>query len=244
MPEPIDGWFAVRRVAPDVVRLTEPFVHRFVRANIWLYEGPDLDVLVDAGNGLVPLAPVVDGLRDRGKPLVAVATHAHVDHAGGLAEFATRLGHVAEARAFAHMDDADTLAGYLRASAYEPGAPPGLPPLSDVAMRPAPLTRVLADGDRIEMGGGRALTVQHLPGHSPGSIALVDEATGTLFGGDVIYDGAIVDDLPHSDVAVYRASLERLLAVPVARAYCGHGPVLRGDDVGRLIRAYLSGERR
>ena len=36
--------------------------------------------------------------------------------------------------------------------------------------------------------GGRPLTVLHLPGHSPGSIALFDPADGTLFSGDVVYD--------------------------------------------------------
>ncbi|MFD2058209.1 hypothetical protein ACFSQT_35550 [Mesorhizobium calcicola] len=38
--------------------------------------------------GLVPLRPVL-GL-PHGKPVVAVATHIHVDHVGGLSEFETR----------------------------------------------------------------------------------------------------------------------------------------------------------
>ena len=50
--------------------------------------------------------------------------------------------------------------------------------------------------------GGRPLTVLHLPGHSLGSIALFDPADGTLFSGDVVYDGgALLDSIAGADVA-------------------------------------------
>lgn len=238
---PVEGWFSVERVAPGVTRLTEPFVDPFVRANLWLVEGPEADLLVDTGCGVVPLAPVVAGLRPAGKPLLVVATHVHVDHAGGLHEFAERLGHAAEADAFARMDEADTVAFYLTRTTLLPGAPAGVPPLAEARMRPAPLTRVLAEDDRIELGGGTVFRVLHLPGHSPGCISLLDEATGTLLAGDVVYEGEIVDGLAHSDVAVYCDSMRRVLALPVARAYCGHGPVLDGAGVRAVAEAYLAG---
>jgi len=235
------GWFSVERVAPGVTRLSEPFLHRFVRANLWLVEGREADLLVDTGCGVVPLAPVVAGLRaDPAKPLLVVATHVHVDHAGGLHEFAERLGHAAEAAAFATMDDADTVAGYLRSSALEPGAPTGVPPLGATRMRPAPLTRVLAEDDRIELGGGRSFRVLHLPGHSPGCLSLFDESDGTFVAGDVVYEGEIVDDLAHSDVAAYCDSMRRVMALPVARAFCGHGPVLDGPRARAAAEAYLA----
>ena len=43
----------------------------------------------------------------------------------------------------------------------------------------------LAEGDVID-SGARPLTVLHLPGHSPRSIALFDQRDGTLFSGDVV----------------------------------------------------------
>ena len=39
----------------------------------------------------------------------------------------------------------------------------------------------------------------HLPGHSPDSIALLDERDGVFFSGDAIYDERLIDDLPDSD---------------------------------------------
>lgn len=242
MTEPLpQRWFAAEAVAAGVVRITEPFLHRFVRANLWLVEGAEADLLVDTGCGVVPLLPRVTGLRRAPqKPLVVVATHVHVDHAGGLHEFADRLGHAAEADAFARMDDADTVADYLRQSSPEPGAPADAPPLAEARMRPAPLTRVLAEGDLVELGGGRAFRVLHLPGHSPGCISLLDEARGDFFAGDVVYEGTIVDDLAHSDRAAYRDSLRRVLSLPVSRGFCGHGPVLDGAGLRAAAERYLS----
>jgi glyoxylase-like metal-dependent hydrolase (beta-lactamase superfamily II) len=100
-------------------------------------------------------------------------------------------------------------------------------------------SRTLAEGDDIDLGD-RALRVLHLPGHSPGSIALWDEGAGALFTGDVIYDnGMLLDELEGSSVADYRSSLERLLSLPVEVVYSGHG-----EPFGRVLlqeraRAYL-----
>ncbi|WP_406101296.1 MBL fold metallo-hydrolase [Streptomyces sp. NBC_01003] len=66
---------------------------------------------------------------------------------------------------------------------------------SSYELRPARVTRQLHDGGRIDLGD-RAPTVLHLPGHSPGSIALFDESDGTLFSGDVVYDDVLLDELP------------------------------------------------
>ena len=50
------------------------------------------------------------------------------------------------------------------------------------------VTQKLNDGDLIDLGD-RCLRVIHLPGHSPGSIALLDVGSDRcLFSGDVVYD--------------------------------------------------------
>ena len=50
----------------------------------------------------------------------------------------------------------------------------------------------IGEGDVIDLGD-RAFEVLHLPGHSPGSIGLWDPAAGTLFSGDAIYDGPLLE---------------------------------------------------
>lgn len=236
-----EDWYASERITDDLIKITEPHLDPWLQGNLWLYRGTDVDLLVDTGSGLVPFAPYVEALRDASRPLIVVATHVHVDHAGALHEFDVRLGHAAEADAFATMDDVDTVADALRRLPYAATAPAGLPPPEAYRMPPAPLTRVLEEGDLVELGGGRAFEVLHLPGHSEGSIALLDRSTGILFAGDVIYDGELLDALPRSDKAAYRASLARVLELPVTVAYCGHGPVLEPEEMRRLARVYLDG---
>ena len=66
------------------------------------------------------------------------------------------------------------------------------------------------DGDRIDLGG-RILQVIHLPGHTPGSITLLDEKNRCLIGGDSIQeDGNIFMFGQHRDMEAYISSLERL----------------------------------
>ena len=66
------------------------------------------------------------------------------------------------------------------------------------------------EGDVIDLGG-RALEIVHLPGHTPGSIAVLDREARCLIGGDPIQeDGNIFMFGPQRDMEAYIASLERL----------------------------------
>ena len=110
-------------------------------------------------------------------------------------------------------------------------------------MRPAPATQLLEDGDVIDLGD-RAFAVLHLPGHSPGSIALWEAASGILFSGDTVYDGPLVDDCYHSVVADYLTSLERLRRLPVRVVHGGHFPSFGAERHRQLIDDYIAGKRR
>lgn len=70
--------------------------------------------------------------------------------------------------------------------------------------------RPLWDGDVVDLGG-RELEVIALPGHTPGSLAFLDRASGMLFSGDPIQrDGKIFCFGPMRSMAAYIHSLERL----------------------------------
>ncbi len=74
--------------------------------------------------------------------------------------------------------------------------------------RPGRIVPVL-EGDILELGG-RALEVIHLPGHTPGSITLLDQEARVLVGGDPIQDGRIFMFGPFRDMRTYIRSLEHL----------------------------------
>jgi glyoxylase-like metal-dependent hydrolase (beta-lactamase superfamily II) len=82
--------------------------------------------------------------------------------------------------------------------------------------------------------------VLHLPGHSPGSIGLWEAASGTLFSGDAIYDGPLLDELPESSIVDYCATMERLLTLPVTVVHAGHDPSFGRQRLHELARMYLA----
>ena len=65
------------------------------------------------------------------------------------------------------------------------------------------------EGDVLELGG-RALEVVELPGHTPGSIALLDRTRRALISGDPIQTGGIFMFGPGRDLKQYYASLRKV----------------------------------
>jgi len=95
-------------------------------------------------------------------------------------------------------------------------------------------TMFLAEGDILDLGD-RSLEVLHVPGHTAGSIALWEPATGTLFTGDAAYVG---DLLSWEDEDAFRASISRLAEVGASRVCGGHGRVFGGDELEALATTF------
>ena len=232
------NWFSKDVISDRLTRIYEPHVHKFFQANMFHVVGKDADLVIDFGMGLDDLRSALD-IRS-GKPVLAVATHVHVDHVGSFHEFETRLGHAAEAEAFARMPDADTLADYFRKQPYAlPAlAPSGMTPEA-YKIAPAPLTRILNENDVIDIGDA-CYTVLHLPGHSPGSIGLLEQRTGEFFSGDSIYEGGLVDDLPGCNIEAYKVTMTRLSELNVDIVHGGHGVMFGKDRLHEIAARYLA----
>jgi glyoxylase-like metal-dependent hydrolase (beta-lactamase superfamily II) len=247
-------WFDVSEAADGIFRITEPHVHGYVRSNAWLVRGTASHLLVDSGLGIGGLAAELAELLDR--PVIAVATHAHFDHFGGLGEFADRAAHPDDGEVIEAAADYVTLtADTYPAALLDEFAAAQLPvpellidelPHADfdpAAFRtpPASVTRWLAAGDVLDLGE-RSFEVLHTPGHSPGSICLWEARSGALVSGDVLVDGEpLLDELPRSSPADFAASLRRLAGLPVQAVYAGHGPVFGRRRAHEIIADYLAG---
>lgn len=229
-------WFSVKHLADGISLISEPYIKAFYRCNAWHARGRDADMLVDSGMGVVNLRQHVVQLT--GKRCIAVASHTHFDHIGGHHEFDERLVHRKEADIMASPDRDNTLANpYVNDDIFA-ALPPEPYTSTGYQVRSAAATRVLEDGDSVDLGD-RRFEVIHTPGHSPGSIMLWEQKTRLLFSGDTVYDGPLIDDAYHSDLDDYLASMKRILDLPVRVVHGGHFPSFDGDRYRQLIRAYL-----
>ncbi len=243
-----DRWFEHQTLDDGVVRIREPNVDPFLRANLFLVRGHERDALVDTGLGIASLREQLTDLFER--PTIAVATHRHFDHTGGLHEFDEVVVHRDDAEAIANAEGFAS----LRIEDYPPeelsgyDAPPSLLTalphdgydLGSYAVTPAKPTRVVDDGDVIDLGG-RRLIVLHLAGHTPGEIGLWEEETRTLFAGDCVYEsGVLLDELPESNIPDYVRSMERLRDLPVSVVHGGHDDSFGRDRLLELVDAYVA----
>jgi len=250
-----DHWFERTRVDDDITLLWEPYVDPLVRCNIWHIRGRDKDMLVDTGMGICSLREAALDLLE--KNVIAVATHSHYDHTGSMHEFDTRVIHRHEEMGLTEP----RLKGSLRAKDFDQGfrdylADVGYPLKEELITAyphssydpgtfrtlPAAPTWLVEEGDIIDLGN-RAFEVLHLPGHSPGSIGLWEQSSGTLFSGDAIYDGPLLDGLEDSDIADYIGTMDRLKALPVNIVHAGHDPSFDKERLNELADAYLSVRR-
>jgi glyoxylase-like metal-dependent hydrolase (beta-lactamase superfamily II) len=163
-----------------------------------------------------------------------IATHAHNDHAGGLAWAARKSG----APVVAHELDAP----YLRKGRVPPIGPQtrgrGVLELLGHYPKVAVATTV-ADGESIE-GGLRAF---HTPGHTPGHTSWLHEPSGTLVTGDAVhfYKGEVRIGvaLYCHDVALNERSAARLGELEYDAVGFTHGPEIRRGGRAAL-RAFLA----
>ena len=231
-----EDWYRIRHVGDDVTHVDEPHIEEFYRCNIWHVRGRDRDMLVDSGMGVVSLREHVPVVTE--KACLAVASHTHFDHIGCHHEFADRAVHSAEADLLARPTRANTLADPYVTDDIFTALPPEPYVSAEYAVAKAPATRLVEDGDIIDLGD-RHFEVIHTPGHSPGGIALWEAASGILFSGDIVYDGPLIEDTYHANAADYLASMKRLLDVPVRIVHGGHFPSYNGDRHRAIIRAWL-----
>ncbi len=94
------------------------------------------------------------------------------------------------------------------------------------------------DGDEIDLGN-RLLKIIHIPGHTPGSIAVLDVARRVLISGDPVQQhGRIFMFGPHRNMQDYISSLDKLenMADQFDQIWPSHGDLPVGPDILPKLR--------
>ena len=103
------------------------------------------------------------------------------------------------------------------------------------------------EGDVLDIGG-RAFEVVHLPGHTPGSIGLLDRENRILIGGDSVSYTPVFMFTQERSLLAHKESMKKLLKLQDAFdvVYASHGPLeVEKAQIGKFIEAadrILAGE--
>jgi len=208
-PVPIaDGLWLVRGAEEPI-----QYANGGAIANIAIIATPVGTVLCDCGPS-VRYARQLKATAERltGKPVMRVyVTHLHPDHGLGIAAFDPAI--------------VAALPGTITDTARDGSA------FSDAMYRMLNDwmrgTELAVPGRRIEKDredfGGRSLKLLALAGHSAADLALLDEQSGILIGGDLLFHNR-APSTPTADLGRWRESLKTLEALPHKGAIPGHGP--------------------
>ena len=254
-----------------------PFVHvEKLEEDLWVADERGSNTFILRGKDKILVLDTAYGLTDWKKlartlagdlPMILVNSHGHPDHDLGNSQFEEAyVGRFDEP--FSHMDFRDLF--YLSKRLFDIGEDTnGLDYNEEMAIAsmlgegvsrdmirdwdhgPAKRVIPLKEGDEIDLGGV-TLRVIETPGHSPGSIALLDEAHRRVFTGDTALTWEVWGQLPTSmPLRTYAESLEKLaaLADKVDKVYPAHSVENRPADCGRyelpprILPIYAKGTR-
>jgi len=231
--------------------------------NVYAVETGDGILLIDCGADWEPGRTALRqgfsalGL-DESSVHTLLVSHLHPDHVGMSARLVRDWGcrfvmHERARRLVDRYNDTPGFAARLRGLATTHGVPDNVLDAVTTVERPdymppiEPPDHVVEDGDQVDIGDGRMLSVVHTPGHEPAHICLRDSRTGILFSGDhilprispvIMYDEETGDPLGD-----YMGSLRRLIAMGIGTTYPAHGTLI--DDGGeRALQILLHHDRR
>ena len=189
--------------------MSGPLAHTggFTFTNGYLWRFPEENVAVDAPEGMA------DWLDAMGVKIhTLLLTHWHFDHVVDAARLARDHG--------------------CRVLAWGPSTPETR--LEDHLLKWAkieyrvenyPVDEVLAGKTEVTVAG-RALRLEHVPGHSPDSLVFIDDTARLVYSGDTLMQGGIGrSDFPDGDGALLlRGIREKILTLPGDyRVFSGHG---------------------
>ncbi|MFZ1864314.1 MAG: MBL fold metallo-hydrolase [Polyangiales bacterium] len=159
------------------------------------------------------MAEWVQGARLRGlEPIAILATHHHPDHVGGAMALRERL----QLPLWSHAMTAQRLDGIVE------------------------VDRLIQDGERIELEGPTptSLTALHTPGHAPGHLCFIEEASGMMIAGDMVASvGTIIVEPTDGDMLLYLESLRTMATLEPVALLPAHGDVIR--DPQAILRFYI-----
>ncbi len=195
------------------------------KSNMYLLLGEERAMLIDTANGLSDIPAGIEEITDL--PVFVVSTHGHYDHIRGNHYFEERYMSVKDDETFSRhrtpeevKHQLERLSGFIafimkyqNQTIIDTYVPEDYRPLPEEGYFDL---------------GNRRLEIIELPGHTPGSIGLLDTNSGELFCGDAITPSGVLlhlqESLPVStEIQTLDTVQEMIDAGKVTALHGGHG---------------------
>jgi Zn-dependent hydrolases, including glyoxylases len=191
-----------------------------IETNCWIYPINEKEAaVIDPGD---EADRIISVLKELGLvPGYILLTHGHFDHIAAVPQLVEKLSPAKPQIAIHRLDASSLGPDAYKVHAVSIKAAMGSSSFIDTFWRDLPPADILLEEGSV-IG---PLTVLHLPGHSPGSIAFWDKEEGVLFSGDTLFYYAYGrTDLPGGNEDDIFASLRRLFEMDGnIKVYPGHG---------------------
>ena len=194
-------------------------------SNMYVIIGSERTALIDTGTGF-KVDSTIESIKEilGGRKLdMVILTHRHYDHVGGLRgiirEFSPAL--------YAGPDDAEPLRKGDSESTLGTKFGGSIDAMDVKDFR---------EGDKLDLGG-HFLTPFYTPGHTIGSICVLDEMTGAMFSGDTVFVDGVGNTMhPTGSDKMLIESLKKLSTIQFDGLYPGHGPVVQKDGMRYVVK--------
>lgn len=217
----------VKEIGPDTWQFTE----QLLGENVYCYLlcGKEKALLIDTAYGFTDLASAVKDITDL--PLTVVNTHGHFDHVVGNHAFGEACLSPRDLDVYRTHTNQKEMGDVLRI--FGGGGLMGevarialTPLVHRLLAHPIPATRPLPDSRCFELGE-RTVKILETPGHTGGSIALLDTKNGWLFSGDNCGDEGMLLTFPEATTVAefhqtIRSIRELVARGDVVRNYPSH----------------------
>lgn len=185
-------------------------------SNMYVIIGSQRTALIDTGTGFAADATVksISSVLGERKLDVIILTHRHYDHVGGLRRI---IKEFSPSQIYAGPADAEPLRKGDSESTLGTKFGGSIDPTDVIDY---------SDGDVIDLGDHRLRCIE-TPGHTIGSISIMDEQTGALFSGDTVFIDGVGNTIhPTGSDRMLIGSLKKLATLDINGLYPGHGPTV------------------
>ena len=221
----------LREIVPGVYWLRMPLPMALDHINLYLLEDADGWWIIDTGIALGPTQALWETVFEqqlKGKPVKAVvSTHHHPDHVLGNQAFKDVPIGALQGTTTLLREQGDAMAQnmYRMVGDWMRGTEVLLP------------SQTVTPG--VQTFGNHRLRLLALSGHTGADLAILDETTGVLFAGDLVFYQRALTTPNTPGLSVWLADIATLQGLPWKVIVPGHGPVATDTQPFAQMREYL-----